>query len=123
MASPIINFIDRKVAVQEVVYCGNPRPDGYGGSNFDAPVPGKVRCQEKDQLVMDQKGEEVLSRTELLIGQIDAKITPGGYFFLGPLSDLPEGTTTPPPKAQRVITVSATPLFGSTTDFVRRAYL
>ena len=122
MASPIINFINRKVAVQDAVYWGSPRPDGTGGSKFAAPISAKVRWNEKNQLVMNDAGENVISRAELLVGEIAAVVEIGGYFLLGTLADVATAVGLPQ-AARRVLVVQSTPLFGSRDEFVRRVFL
>jgi len=123
MVSPLIKFLQKDVCVQTAVYWGNPQPDGYGGISYDPPVEIKCRWDEKVQLVRDDRGKEVVSKAEVLVLQ---DVDPDGMLYLGSLTDLSSGVLDSPEQvdgAWKILSMSKAPLFGSTSEFVRTAYL
>lgn len=77
---------------QTAVYWGNPTPDGLGGRTFDDPVEISVRWERKQELIIDQNGEEVTSHAIVYVSQ-DMEL--GGYLYLGALADLSSSTENP----------------------------
>lgn len=142
--NPLLKFVS-SVCVQTAVYWANPRPDGYGGYIYDYPVEIACRWDENIQLIRSSNGEEVVSKAQLLITQ---DVDEGGVVYLGELSDLDltgvvwnseDGITwnsindvlwvslgVQPGHAAgawKILSVTKTPLFQSTDEFVRMAYL
>jgi hypothetical protein len=117
----------KKVCVQTAVYWGNPRDDGYGGMVFDEPIeltpPNGVRWEETTQKVSDGKGNEIISKAQILVNQ---DLDEQGYLFLGTLDELDsEGEVDPKTVegAYEIKRFDKTPMIKSTTVFVRKAYL
>lgn len=118
----ILDFIE-EVCVQTAVYWGNPRSDGYGGIIFDDPVEIKCRWDDVAKLITDAKGQTVISQAEVLITQ---DVVVDGYLYLGALADLDSSEEENPISvsgAHAIKRVDKTPLFKSTDEFVRSAYL
>jgi len=129
----ISNFIGR-ACTQTVVYWGNPRGDGYGGKIFDDPIELKppdngVRWEDKIQVVTEDNGVMYISRAVVfLIQDVDIE----GCLYLGTLSDLDDylessaGTYIDPADVDGVCIIKRfekTPAIGSTTEFLRKAFL
>ena len=130
MASGIIKFI-KKVTAQTAVYWAAPSADGFGGMSFSDPVeltpPNGVRWDEKVQLIMDKgitsTGKEIVSNAVVLLNQ---DVEEQGYLYLGSLDDLDSGEQDDPltvEGAYEIKQVEKIPLFKSTDEFVRKAYL
>lgn len=105
------------IAVQTITYWGNPQPDGYGGTTFNAPVVLKCRWDNVTKLIRTGQGKEIACRAEVLVTQ-DMDV--GGYLYLGssvvanPM--LVEG-------AYEILRFDKIPMIKSTSEFVRKAYL
>jgi hypothetical protein len=122
MTDPLIKFVE-SVCVQTSVYWGSPSPDGYGGYTFADPVEISCRWDGKTQMVKGADGKEVVSRAEIMILQ---DVNEGGYLYLGELADLDSDEEENPMKlegAYEILRFDKTPLFQSTSEFVRKAYL
>ena len=130
MASGIIKFI-KKVTAQTAVYWAAPSADGFGGMTFSDPVeltpPNGVRWDEKVQLILDKgvsaDGKEIVSNAVVLLNQ---DVSEQGYLYLGSLDDLDSGEQDDPlivEGAYEIKQVEKIPLFKSTDEFVRKAYL
>lgn len=121
---------------QQAVYWGNPQNDGQGGFTYDAPVEIACRWEEMRQVVTDNKGNEITSRAVIFVPQ---DLNEEGMLFLGTLDDLydlesessaevlndPRTFFSDHPTAQ-IYTIKRfqkVPCLGSTTDFLRKAYL
>lgn len=118
----IESFI-KKVAVQPVVYWGNPQPNGFGGMTFDEPEERFARWDDTAQLMRNQNGQEYVCKAKLLLTE-DAEM--GAYFMLGTLDDLESSSDIHPsnyPNAFMVGRFDKIPLIKSKTKFVRTAYL
>ncbi len=89
--------LTKRMRKQLAVYWSSPVKDGFGGASFDAPVEIKVRWEQKQELFIDDSGNEVRSQAVIYPGQ-DLGI--GGYLYLGEVNDLdstvmePEDVTT-----------------------------
>lgn len=70
---------------QKAVYWGNPTPDGYGGTDYDAPVKVECRWVETINRITDTKGVEVVSTASV---QVKQDLDVDGVLFLGTLDDL-----------------------------------
>ena len=115
---------------QTCVYWGNPVNDGEGGKTFDDPVELACRWEEMVQVVTDAKGNEVTSRALVyLLQDVDEE----GMLFLGTLTDLSSAEEDDPlgieagdhsgQKAYVIKRFQKIPALGSTTEFVRKAFL
>ena len=122
MTNPLIRFVN-KVCVQTAIYWGNPTNDGFGGYTYDPPVEISCRWEEKTQMVWANNGKEVVSKNELLLIQdVDLDC----YLFLGTLDSLDPDKEDNPKNiegAYKLLSFTKTPLFMSTTEFVRTAFL
>jgi hypothetical protein len=120
-------FISSK-CVQTAVYWGNPVNDGYGGHTFDDPVEIACRWEDKDQVVGTQVGGEVtggvlLSRSIVFVTQ---DLDEEGYLYLGSLDDLSVEQQANPKLVETAYIIKRfekTPALGSTTEFLRKAFL
>jgi hypothetical protein len=120
-------FIASK-CVQTCVYWGSPINDGFGGYIFADPVEIPCRWEDKDQYVGTQVGGEVtggvlLSRSVVFVTQ---DLDEEGYLYLGTLSDLSVGQKANPKLVDTAYFIKRfekTPALGSTTEFLRKAFL
>jgi hypothetical protein len=127
----IIDFIAEK-CVQTAVYWGNPQNDGSGGLIFDDPI--EINCmwedvirQVEDKSVKDT-AEIFVSKSQVFVLQ---DVDEGGYLYLGTLDDLYDvaesSTTTLDPlgikEAYMIRKKGKIPRLGSSTEFIRMAYL
>ncbi len=110
----------KTICVQPAIYWGNPQPDGFGKYEFDAPVQIYVRWDDKNQVVTDKNGKEVLSNAEIMVTQDLDEL---GMLLLGELGDL--DSTADPYESGAVTIMSKTkiPMIKSKTDFVRKVYI
>jgi len=119
----ITSFI-RKVAVQTVVYWGNPTNNGSGGFNFAEAVEIKCRWDDISEVITDANGREIISSAKLLVTD-DYDVE--GYVYLGELSDFDSSVDLTKPKdikgAYFIAKIEKTPMIKSTTEFVRTIYL
>jgi hypothetical protein len=121
----ISNFINR-TCTQTAVYWGNPKDDGGGGKTFDDPVEINCRWEEKKQLidrVGERTGEQIVSKAAVTVLQDVDEL---GYLFLGTLYDLSsseEGNPRLLDNAYEIKRFDRIPALGSTTEFIRIAYL
>ena len=119
---------------QTCVYWAGPTNDGAGGFDFDDPVEIACRWEGKIQVVKDDdaKGGEIeCVAIVYLLQDVDEE----GYLFLGTLDDLEaledssENSSggwynpTVVENAYKIKQFEKIPALGSTTQFVRRAYL
>jgi len=123
MASAILKFI-KKVCVQSMWYWAQSEiiPDGMGGAAYGLPVLVKCRWDGKVQLVLDNKGKEVVSQAEIMVLQ---EMYPGDRVLLStPGEDtMTHLITADPIKAHAIIAVSAIPLFMSNDEFERKIFI
>jgi len=130
--SGLTNMLTRAYK-QTAVYWGNPQPDGSGGFTFDAPVElspsdnNGVRWEDKKQILgligEDGHGERLLSRAVVYVLQ---DVDNNGLLYLGELADLNSVQKADPMTLEDICIikrVEKTPLLGSTTEFLRKAYL
>jgi hypothetical protein len=125
----IESFI-KKVCVQRALYWPEPEPDGFGGILFGEPKEIPVRWDEKTEVVTNSKGDEVVSKAEILLTM---DVDEGGWLWLGKMEDLPEsvlveqlGEVLDPrkiPNAYRIVRFDKVSMIKSTTEFVRKAYV
>jgi hypothetical protein len=117
---------------QVAVYWGNPVKDGQGGFTFAEPVEIYCRWEEMNQIVTDAKGNELTSRALVYTLQ---DVDEEGYLYLGTLENLydsmpdaesSEGGLDKPQDIEGAYIIKRfqkVPALGSTTEFVRKAYL
>jgi hypothetical protein len=65
---------------QDATYWPPARQNGFGGMTFDAPVPEKVRWEEKAEEFINAQGVETISKS--VVWTITRKKI-GGYLYLG----------------------------------------
>ena len=115
--------------VQTAVYWGSPVNDGMGGKTFVNPVEILCRWESVKQVVLDAKGNEITSRALVYTLQ---DLEEEGMLFLGTLDDLLEssgdssGVYYNPEDMSDAYTIKRfekIPALGSTTEFLRKAYL
>lgn len=112
----------RRIAVQDVVYWGNPVDDGYGGLTFDDPVEIKVRWEDTAELITAADGEQYVTKAKILVTQ-DVDIN--GYLFLGSLIDLDSDNSNPKEieGTCRIRRFDKVSMIRSTTQFVRTVFI
>jgi len=111
------------LAVQTAVYWGGPEDDGYGGMTYDDPVEIAVAWYDTAEVVTNANGDEVVSRTKVILTQdVDVR----GLLYLGTLDDLDsteEGDPITVQTAYLIIRFDKIPGALQTDDFYRMAYL
>lgn len=123
----IATFIASK-CTQTAVYWGSPTEDGYAGKTFADPVEIACRWEDKDQILGTQVGGEVtgsvlLSRSIVFVTQ---DLEEEGCLYLGTLTDLSSAQKANPKLVDTAYSIKRfekTPALGSTTDFLRKAFL
>jgi hypothetical protein len=115
---------------QTAVYWGAPTPDGYGGNTFAAPIEVVCRWEDKEQFLGSQVGGEVtgglmLSRSIVFVKQ---DVDEEGYLYLGTLDDLvlDSNDYIDPKEVDKAYIIKRfekSPAVGSTTEFLRKAFL
>jgi hypothetical protein len=122
MASGIIKFLKKKVCVQTAIYWEYQGTDAYGNKTYTDPVEIRVRWDDQTELVRDDTGKEVASKAQVQVLQ-DLEVD--SWLYLGSLSDF--GSPIPNPEdvdgAYKIIRFDKNPLFNSTDEFTRVAYL
>lgn len=107
---------------QTAVYWGSPAPDGYGGYTFAEAVEIDCRWVDTTEMIMDAKGENVVSRASVQVAQ---DLDVDGMLFLGTLNDLDSSQEEDPttiPTAYRIKRFDKTPTIRG-NSFYRAAYL
>lgn len=110
---------------QTAVYWEFLSMSGYGTEKvLSAPIEIKCRWDNKQQLIpTGQQGESILSRAIVTVLQ---DVTEGGYLFLGTLDDLNSAACIDPTLEEESFLIkqfAKIPVLGSTTEFLRKAYL
>jgi len=108
---------------QICVYWGNPQNDGRGGFTFDAPVELACRWEGITQIVADKFGNEITSRALVFVLQ---DVDEEGMLYLGTLDDLDSVDKENPKQVEGAYIIKRfqkTPALGSTSVFLRKAYL
>ena len=102
--------------LQDATYWGKGASDGFGGHSFDVPIALKVRWEEKNELITDDEGRQIVSRTKVFVSQ---DLTVGSYLFLGTSAVSNPRTVA---NAFRILQFKKIPdLFGSVSE--RKAFL
>jgi len=111
----------KRLLNQTLVYWGNPVSDGYNGWTFDDPIEILGRCEYANDMVLTEKGDEVVSKAHVYL---DATIQEGGYLYLGELADL---DSAPIPStvngSMRIIAQATIPALINSTETLTKAYL
>ena len=129
----IETFITR-ICKQTAVYWGNPTKDGYGGYTYDDPEEIKCRWADDKQLFESDDGEQLVSKSIVLLTE---DVDMNGLLYLGTLDDLEDlyddseedssGVWYDPFIINTGLCIikkfTKVPAVGSTTEFVRKAYL
>jgi len=118
----LLEFID-KVSVQTAVYWANPVNDGTGGYTYDAPVEILCRWDDIAEKYISRTGEELISSAQILTNET---LVEGSWLWLGSLTGLTTAEKANPmlvARAYPIKKVSTTPLFKSTTKFVKGVIL
>jgi hypothetical protein len=117
---------------QKCVYWGNPVNDGHGGFTFDNPIEINCRWEDMQQIVSDKYGNEITSRAVVYVPQ---DLDEEGMLYLGTLeslyeldgdSDSSSGGVDNPRDIDKTYIIKRfkkTPALGSTTNFLRAAFL
>ena len=110
------------VCQQTAVYWGTPVKDGYGAYTFATAVEILCRWEDKTGTFINNKGEQVFSKAEVYTLQ---DVDENGYLYLGDLDDLASNPDDPMVEDNTFIIkrFDKSPALGSTTVFVRKAYL
>jgi len=108
--------------IQTAVYWAPDAPDGYGGMTYDDPVEISCRWEDKAQLFADAQGRQISSRSVVFVLE-DLELE--GCLLLGELDDIDSSDLDDPiaAGARVIINFDKIPALGSTTDYVRKAYL
>ena len=108
--------------VQTAVYWGNPVPDGYGSFTFDAAVEIDCRWEDRVGTFTSNKGEQIYSKATVFVLQ---DVDEGGFLCLNDLDSLASDVSNPKEidNAFEIKRFDKSPGLGSTTEFVRKAYL
>jgi hypothetical protein len=123
-----INSTITRSCVDTAVYWSAPVPDGYGGMTFAEPCEILCRWEAMDQIISDDKGNQLSSRAVVYTLQ---DIDEEGMLYKGTLDDLyvgdsSAGAVAHPSTIQGAYVVKRfqkTPSLGSTTEFLRKAFL
>lgn len=116
------NFLTKNYK-QTAVYWGNPQDDGYGGKTYDDAVEINCRWEDKQQLMADDNGEQLLSRSIVFT---NIELDYNGLFYNGSINDLDSDEIENPRTIENICIirrVEKTPYLGSTTVFLRKAFL
>jgi len=124
-----IEALMARICRQTAVYWASPVNDGFGGFTFEDPVEIMCRWEDMHQVVTDDKGNEITSRALVFVLQ---DVDEEGYLYLGTLDSLYDdaessaGAIDNPANIEGVYIIKRfqkTPVLGSTTEFLRKAYL
>ena len=118
-----INDFIEKVCVQTAVHWSQQGSDGMGTSLFSSPREINVRWTESELLVVGDRGEQFLSKAQILIPDSAGEVNRKDYLFLGSLSDLESQNPLEVEEAYEIQRFSKVPMIFSTTIFVKTAYL
>ena len=118
------DFLAQRCA-QTAVYWESEGDDGYGNISYTSDSPMEIDCRWEDstRVVVDAYGEEIIARAEIYVLQ---DLKEGGVLYLGNLDDLDSTEISDPRKlnsAYEIRRFDKIPMLGSTTKFLRKAYL
>ncbi len=107
------------LCIQDAMYWPPGTSDGYNSIIY--PDPTEVKCRWEDVQEVIQIGinlEEVICTSKVYVLQ---DMQEEGLLFLGDTGDMESAATTE--VAYKIVKFKKTPALGSTTDFIRVAYL
>ena len=119
----------KQVCPQIAIYWPPLAEDGYGGKVFSDPKEIFCRWEEREQVLTDPNGTIIGSRAAVFVTE---DVEEEGYLFLGTLDDLDDseqdssGVWYNPEEiigAYMIKQFEKIPALGSTTEFIRKAYL
>lgn len=105
-----------RVLRQTATYWGSPTPDGLGGYTYAAPVSLSVRWTDRQEVIQNSRGEEVVSRSKVFTS-IDVESE--GYLYLGTSSATDPTTVDDAFKIQRFDKIPDL----TANEFLRKAFL
>lgn len=105
---------------QMAVYWAPAGKDVYGGISFNNPVEVKCRWEDKQQLVKDNDGNEILSNAQVFVLK---DLQEQGYLFLGRLTDLTNTDPREVNEAWEIKKKDKSPAMDSVRKFVKVVYL
>lgn len=111
-----------RVCKQDTLYWGTPTSDGYENV-YSQPKLIKCRWENKSELVSDDKGNMVVCKAQVLVME---DLDVGGVLYLGDFLGVDNDHRVDPltlDNAFIIRKVEKIPMFGSTTDFVRKVWL
>ncbi len=115
-----------RACTQTVVYWGSPSPDGYGSNTFATAIEILCRWEDRTGTFVSNRGEQTYSKAHVYTLQ---DVDENGFLYLGELDDIADSSGDPvaDPKivegAWEIKRFDKIPSLGSTTEFVRKAYL
>jgi hypothetical protein len=124
-----INSFLTRAYKQTAVYWGNPVNDGAGDFTFDEPIEIKCRWEDGTSIFLSATGKELDSKAVVYPLQ---DLDENGFIFLGTIDDLLEsyedslGAIDDPKSIEGALAIlrfDRSPILGSTTEFMRKAYL
>jgi hypothetical protein len=123
----LVSMISDK-CVQTAVYWGAPVEDGYGGKTYATPVEILCRWEDVEQLLGTMVGGEISGSTLIssALVYVLEDLVEEGCLYLGTLDDLNSQQKIDPQlvaKAYIIKRFDKSPGLGSTTEFLRKAYL
>jgi len=105
--------------VQTAVYWAPLTKNAYAEYSYAAGVEVRCRWENAKELVINNNGEEVVSRARVWL---DQDVVEDGFLYLGSVTDsvydVDPGNVD---QAERILAFTKTPRFKSTTEFLRRA--
>lgn len=126
-------FITRNLS-QTAVYWGGPVQDGYGDFTYDDPVEISCRWEDKQQILGTITGNQILGFQSVsrAVVYVDQDLDEDGMLMLGELTDIEDsegdssGSYYDPRQLNNAYIIKRfekTPVLGSSTEFLRRAFL
>lgn len=115
------NFVKR-MCKQTAVYWQCTGSDGRGGYTYGDPQEIKCRWAEKNELVRNNEGEQVVSNAEILTTRT---LSSEGMLYKGTLSDLDSSQQDDPETVQgayKILRTNKIPTIG-VNDSINKVYL
>ena len=111
-----------RMCKQTAVYWGNPVNDGYGTCTFDPPIEIPCRWEDRNETFLTPNGNTGIAKSVVYVLE---NLHQDGYLFLGTFDDLESYAVNPIEieKANIIRRFDKLPALGSTTAFIRKAYL
>lgn len=112
-----------KQLTQTAVYWANPVNDGYGSNTYDDPIEVLCRWEEKTQVMTDDLGEKIISRSLVFVDRVMAV---NELLWLGTLNDLDSNQETEPSTIEDIAIIKRcenTPRIGSNSVYLRKVFL